>query len=68
MGDKKNDINFSNKAIETITALSKKLADNREAKKKTTKKKTKPKTPGTHIAGMGQLGKFNKSSKSTRTA
>ena len=34
MGDKKNDINFSNKAIETITALSKKLAANREGKKK----------------------------------
>jgi|11_taG_2_1085331.scaffolds.fasta_scaffold55618_3 hypothetical protein len=68
MGDKKNDINFSNKAIETITALSKKLAANREANKKTTKKKTKPKTSGVRISGMGQLGKFNKSSKSTRTA
>lgn len=68
MGDKKNDINFSNKAIETITALSKKLAANREGKKKTTKKKTKPNTPATIISGMGQLGKFNKSSKSTRTA
>ena len=68
MGDKKNDINFSDKAIETITALSKKLAANREANKKTTKKKTKPKTPGVRISGMGQLGKFNKASKSTRTA
>ncbi len=68
MGDKKNDINFSNKAIETITALSKKLATNREANKKTTKKKTKPKASGVIISGMGQLGKFNKASKSTRTA
>jgi len=68
MSDKKNDINFSDKAIETITALSKKLAANREGKKKTTKKKTKPKSPGVRISGMGQLGKFNKSSKSTRTA
>ena len=33
MGDKKNDINFSNKAIETITALQKKIAANREGKK-----------------------------------
>jgi len=39
MSDKKNDINFSDKAIETITALSKKLAANREGKKKTTKKR-----------------------------
>ena len=52
----------------TITALSKKLAANREANKKTTKKKTNPKTSGVQISGMGQLGKFNKASKSTRTA
>jgi len=66
MSDKKNDINFSDKAIETITALQKKLAANREGKKKTTKKKTT--TSGVQISGMGQLGKFNKASKSTRTA
>jgi hypothetical protein len=66
MSDKKNDINFSDKAIETITALQKKLATNRKKNKKTTNKKTT--APGVRISGMGQLGKFNKSSKSTRTA
>lgn len=67
MGDKKtdnNDINFSDKSIQAIMALAKK----KEGKKKTTKKKTKPKPPGVRIAGMGQLGEFNKSSKSRRTA
>jgi len=65
MGDKKtdnNDINFNDKAIQSILALAKK----KENKKKTTKKKTK--APGVKIVGMGQLGKFRRASKKNNIA